>query len=126
MDVLPFALETQPTCRPISENRAYGRSVIACCGCGQRLGKGLYYWLDLQSLTSPRQARVTLTTGYRRNGHGVFLRKRRPRRSVELPRIFEDEADDLNGIRVCIGEAIQQNAPIVCHRCGRRQIVRVR
>lgn len=121
MNVLPFALETQPTWQETNEAFVIGMGAVACCGCEQSLATSVF----VRIVSQVRKAGMTLAPGYRRNGAGEYLRKRHPRRPSEGLYLREGSANELESARGYVGEGIEQDAVVVCHRCGRRQIVRV-
>jgi len=114
MDVLPFALEMQAI--PVTlEGRPFGAKIpIVCCGCGQRLATD-------SILPRGQRGFPTLYPGYRMNGAGVYVRKRPPRGPYDT---WDDETG--KGIDYVFHLAVESDVTVICHRCKKRQIVRVR
>lgn len=117
--MLPFALESAPIWWNRKGERVAGEAHATCCGCP----KGYLAHVCLNTDGTRRHA--VLAPGYRRNGAGVYTKKRPPRG----PAVMRHEASDgypEGESREYAGFTIYVDTTVVCHLCGKRQIVRGR
>lgn len=111
--MLPFALETQPTWQRWPDGWMCGEAAAVCCGCGQALAR-------VRCFTYTSRRDVDMYPGYRPNGAGVYVRKRTPRTPTY---------SEILGTKIdmgYIGLEVYGNTTVICHGCGKRQIVRGR